>query len=82
MKEVKLDILGRVCLPKNMRDNLNWEVDSSVYVEQVDDKIIITKQELNQKCPLCNEVFSSQYKFCPYCGEYLISTVEKKESNE
>ena len=71
VKEVKLDILGRVCLPKSMREALGWEVDSSVYVEQFDDRIIISKAAMTQVCPVCNKVFTTDYEFCPFCGQYL-----------
>ena len=71
VKEVKLDILGRVCLPKSMREALGWEVDSSVYVEQFDDRIIISKAAMPQVCPVCNKVFTTDYEFCPFCGQYL-----------
>lgn len=80
MKEIKLDVLGRVCIPKNMRDNLGWTVDSSVHIEQVDDKIILTKKELNTQCPVCTQRFSADYKFCPYCGQYLSSTNKEETS--
>lgn len=78
MKEVKLDVLGRVCLPKNMRDNLGWGVNSSVYIDQVEDKIVITKDAPIMTCPVCSQVFSSSYKFCPYCGQYLNEKTKEK----
>lgn len=80
MKEVKLDVLGRVCIPKSMRENLGWSVDSTVYIEQVDDKIIISNKSLTNVCPVCQQRFSSDYKFCPYCGQYLTDNSKKEEN--
>lgn len=76
MKEIKLDVLGRVCIPKSMRENLNLKTDSTVCISQVDDKIIITKELLTTSCPVCSNSFSSEYQFCPYCGQYLIKKGE------
>lgn len=81
MKEVKLDVLGRVCIPKDMRENLGWQVDSTVYVEQIDDKVIITKKSLTNQCPVCSQRFSSDYQFCPHCGQYLTDTTKKEEAS-
>lgn len=79
MKEVKMDILGRVNIPKSMRDNLNMQPDSKVFIEQVDDKVIITRTSINQECPTCKKLFSSEYGFCPYCGQYLQIRQPKEE---
>lgn len=77
MKSVKLDILGRVCIPKNIRENLNLVEDSIVYISQEDDKVIITKESPTSVCPVCGHVFSNEYQFCPYCGQYLVEKVQK-----
>lgn len=71
MKEVKLDVLGRVCIPKKMRESLGMQVDSTVCIEQVEDKVVITNALLNSTCPVCSKTFSSTYTFCPYCGQSL-----------
>lgn len=81
MKEVKLDILGRVCIPKGMREILGWEVNSSVYVSQVEDKVFITGKAPVNTCPVCSQTFSSDYKFCPYCGQYLTDTSKEGIEN-
>lgn len=80
MKEIKLDCLGRVYIPKNMRENLGWALDSPVYVEQIDDKIVVTKKALTAQCPVCTQRFSADYKFCPHCGQYLSSTTKEETS--
>ena len=43
MKEVKPNILGRVCILKQIRESLGMTVDSTVCIEQSEGKIIITK---------------------------------------
>lgn len=78
MKEVKLDVLGRVCIPKQMRESLNLKEDSTVCVSQENDKIIITGAPIDATCPVCSESFSSIYTFCPFCGQYL----NKEEKHE
>lgn len=80
MKEVKMDILGRVNIPKVMRDILDMQPDSKVFIEMIDDKVIITKNGNTQVCPVCNIVFSNEYAFCPYCGQHLATRPEQKES--
>lgn len=77
MKEVKLDVLGRVHIPKKIRDELKLEPDSHVYIEKVADKVVITKRLSERLCPVCNIVFTDEFSFCPYCGEVL---TERKEN--
>lgn len=72
MKEVTLDVLGRICIPKDFRQQLDLKTDSKVCITKMDDKLIITKGSLTNKCPVCSNVFSIDYKFCPHCGQYLM----------
>ena len=79
MKEVTLDILGRICIPKDFRQQLDLSVDSKVCITKIDDKLIITKGSLNKECPVCLNSFSVDYQFCPYCGQYLQEDKPKDE---
>lgn len=83
MKEVKMDILGRVNIPKLYRDTLGMGTDSKVFVDLVGDKVVISKHKLNKICPVCNIVFSDEtFTFCPYCGERLIDRPTEEQSKE
>jgi len=78
-KEITVDVLGRICLPKKMRESLNIKCSSSCFIEQDEDKLIITKSGDTQVCPVCGKRFSKEYVFCPYDGQYLMEK-EKKEN--
>lgn len=72
-KTAKVDSLGRVHIPKQLREKVNITEGSKIYMINEDNKIIITAEALNQKCPVCSNEFTSEYQFCPYCGQYLIT---------
>ena len=38
----KIDMSGRVCVPSEMRERINLDVNSEVKIELLDNKIIIT----------------------------------------
>lgn len=71
MKKVKMDVLGRVNVPKSIRDSLSLKEGQDVYIDQVSDKVVITKDVMTKLCPVCNIPFTPEYNFCPYCGEQL-----------
>lgn len=81
-KEATLDILGRVCIPKKMRDSLNFVEGDKLTIELTDDKLIVSKGSLDMVCPVCNSKFNSDYKFCPHCGQYLVNNEDEQSSEE
>lgn len=71
MKEVKLDALERVHIPKTVMKEMKWTSGQKLIVSVEEDKVIITAKKPDQICPLCSKKFTSEFVFCPYCGEYL-----------
>ena len=71
MKEVKLDSLERVHIPKTVMDEMKWVAGQKLIVSVEEDKVIITAKKPDQICPVCSKKFTSDFGFCPYCGEYL-----------
>lgn len=80
--KVKVDDVGRIYIPKNMKDSLNMVEGTEVYAEVVSDKLVLSVDSLSKVCPVCNIVFSDKsFQFCPYCGE-LIRDREKETKDE
>lgn len=71
MTEAKLDKLERIHIPKKFMEVLNWEIGQKLMLTLTGDKLIITPKMLDQQCPVCKHEFTSEYSFCPYCGQYL-----------
>lgn len=69
----KIDKLGRVLIPKNLRKNLDLQVDDALEVFTDDDAIILKKYR--KRCIFCGsqediEVFKDKY-ICRACKEEL-----------
>lgn len=70
----QFDVLGRICIPKYMRDNLNIKnKEDLVEIYQSGDEIIIKKH--NVSCIFCenlDSLIAFQDKFiCPECMDKL-----------
>ena len=68
---VKLDSLGRVCIPKSFLRGLGWEEDSNVSLAIVDGKVIVSKDNVLTDCPKCGTEVHIKDNFCSFCGEKL-----------
>ena len=53
----KIDMSGRICIPSEMREKINLDVNSEVKIELLDNEIIITN---------CYNVFSYLSKILIY----------------
>ena len=51
--ERKLDSLGRIVIPKEIRKDLNFKENQSLNINVVDNAVIITKSK--EKCLFCYE---------------------------
>lgn len=64
----RLDDLGRIVIPMELRKNLNIEIGEPLEILQVGNKIQIFKRR-EKVCSICGKVLDENYKYCPYCGE-------------
>jgi len=70
---VKVDELGRLVLPKQMRINLNIKPEDKVFIELIDNVLSISK--VNNQCIFCDKeiglvTFKDRY-VCVNCFEDL-----------
>lgn len=71
----KVDELGRVVLPKELRHILNINEKDPIEIFVEDDTIILKRYE--SACLFCNSADNAaQYKGCNICGECLKSLKE------
>lgn len=69
----KLDELGRICLPKELRKTLDLGDRAEVEISVDGDKIILEKYEKNKKCCCCGEEhecmidIDGESFLCSYC---------------
>jgi len=63
----RLDELGRIVIPMEIRKNLNIEIREPLEILQVGDKIEIFKRKDN-----CGKTLEETYKYCPHCGKEQI----------
>ena len=42
----KIDMSGRICIPSEMREKINLDVNSEVKIELLDNEIIITNNDI------------------------------------
>lgn len=72
----KIDELGRIVLPAEMRSKLHLEKEDAVNIECVNDKIILSKAK--PTCVIChsseNELLSINHEFvCSECTQKIKS---------
>jgi transcriptional pleiotropic regulator of transition state genes len=63
----KVDNLGRIVLPVELRKNLNINIGDPLEIYVEDDNIILKKYHICI-CDRCNKRIDSEDKFCKYCG--------------
>lgn len=68
----KLDELGRIVIPMEIRKNLNIEIREPLEILQVEDKIEISKRKDIRVCYNCGKTLEETYKYCPHCGKEQI----------
>lgn len=65
----KLDDTGRVVIPKDIRESLNWESSDTIEISMSDYSVILTKKEL--VCLECGTqlglVLLGGHMFCKKC---------------
>ena len=69
----KLDDLGRIVIPKELRDNMNLLTKDSLEIFKEENKIILSKYEPG--CKFCGEIDDTfvfkGYKICQKCLENI-----------
>lgn len=68
----RLDELGRIVIPMEIRKNLNIEIREPLEILQVGDKIGISKRKDIRVCYNCGKTLEETYKYCPHCGKEQI----------
>lgn len=68
----RLDELGRIVIPMEIRKNLNIEIREPLEILQVGDKIEIAKRKDIRVCYNCGKTLEETYKYCPHCGKEQI----------
>jgi len=67
----KVDELGRIVLPIELRRNLSIETGDSLDISLENNRIILTRQELSKSCAICsnpNSEYSIKEKYiCKSC---------------
>ena len=71
----KIDNCGRFVIPTRLIKSLGWEKGIIAIGEKIDDTIVIRSLGKQMHCHKCNKLYSSQFNFCPTCGNKL----EEKE---
>lgn len=73
----KIDNLGRIVIPKSVREALSIEIDDSLEVFIDEDRIILQKYQ--PSCLFCdnvdNIVFFNKKRICEECLEKIKSTL-------
>ena len=66
----RVDELGRIVIPKEIRNNLGIKEDSAIEIFTEGKSIILKKYE-SKICKLCGARSAEEDKFCRYCGKEL-----------
>ncbi len=70
----KVDELGRIVIPMEIRKRLNINIGTKLNIEQETNKIIITVNK-DKECE-CGAVIFDNYKYCPICGREIKENIE------
>lgn len=72
----KIDDLGRIVIPKEMRTKLDIKDGDSINIEVIDDKIVISnpneidyKKRIEKAIELCNRFIATNEKPCCNLGD-------------
>lgn len=65
-----IDELGRIVIPKELRNTLNIKENDKIIITLIGNKIELEKED-NKVCPLCRTVVDMESKFCSNCGKKL-----------
>lgn len=79
MLTVKLDGLSRIRLPIKYTKPLGWDVGTDLTLTKLPDGILISRTDEVFSCNKCNKYYSSEFNFCPNCGNKLVRVVENEE---
>ena len=67
----KLDKLGRIVIPKNIRSEMGIEANDKLMLDYKNGVVIISIHE-DCVCDRCGRATLSKYKFCPDCGKKIV----------
>ncbi len=64
----KTDDLGRVVLPKGLRDRLGIDIGTPLAISMSGSKIILEKYK-SKNCSKCGQLLDEDANYCSNCGE-------------
>lgn len=67
----KIDKCGRFVIPAKIIKTLSWDKGIVALGEVVDNTVVIRSLGNQMNCSKCNKQYSSQYSYCPICGNKL-----------
>lgn len=69
----KVDDLGRVVIPKEIRDKYNLRYGDELKITVKNRKIIFEKEdEDSYECTNCQQIIDIKDNYCRYCGEEVM----------
>lgn len=63
-----VDEIGRIVIPKEIRDILKITINTLIKIEYNDEKVILTPIKDKISCNFCGAIIDSTDKFCYNCG--------------
>lgn len=67
----KVDDLGRIVLPKEIRKNFTIREQDMLIITTKGKKIILEKDIEKIRCKKCKKTIDKKDSFCKYCGEEI-----------
>ncbi len=71
-----VDDLGRIVIPKEIRDILKITIKTLIKIEYNNEKVILTPIKDKISCNFCGAIIDKEDKYCYNCGS-SISELEK-----
>lgn len=76
----KLDELGRIVIPIEIRKKLEFEEGTEIEIEEKGNKLILRKYK-DTYCPQCLKKCAHTDNFCSNCGLEFKNLIEKVKQN-
>lgn len=67
----RIDELGRIVIPKEIRKQLNIQNDTPIEIQIQNNKIILVVKKETIECQQCGAFMSNGDKYCSQCGKQL-----------
>ncbi len=84
----KVDQLGRIVIPKELRNTLQLRTGTPMEIFVEEDRIILRKYAVNESCMVTGEItpdnklYSNGMYLSPRGAKLLVDEIQKNEANE